>query len=318
MKSRAKRRKSAPNGSLELKIILPPGTESCAEVFLILPGLNLNPAKLQPLLQFLLAQGHAVACPELQGFPKEFAEGFPGGGASHQSAGGLAAAWGSVSAQGWLADLDRAGAQLRTRHPNAAISLLGYSMGGLLGLVWSLTRRQSLQRAILLAPALGLRRHLAAPLAVLCALLPRRLRLPSLAPAEYLAHRGTSLATYRALLELLGVFREAMHGREAIYSRDAMHSREAMHGREALQSAPEHIAARLPGRQLLAYSPRDELISTHHLDRYAAQGGADITTHKLAHSPPPGATHHLGIDAHTLGDSEWAALLAALQAWLAD
>lgn len=276
-KSDPKRPRSAPSGSPELNLSLPPqASAACREVFLVLPGLNLAPAKLEPLREFLLAHGHAVALPALTGYAPADPE-----------------AWGRVRAGDWLADLDRATAEIRQCLPGAAISLLGVSMGALLGLAWSLTRRKPLRRAILLAPALQLKWHLAPPLRVLGAALPGRLRLPSLGPPEYLAHRGTSLAAYMALLDLLKTFHAAM-------------------GR--LDGAAG--AAEVLPPQFLAYSPRDELLSLPYLARYSALAPERTKVHALAHRPARRGAHHLGIDAHTLGDSEWAALLAALASWL--
>ena len=286
MKSAAKRHKSGPNGSPEPDLLLPPGEATCAEAFLLLPGLNLDPARLEPLQDFLLGRGHAVIRPPLKGYPGAVRYAPP-----QQDL--LRRAWGSLRAEDWLDDLDRTREALRRRFPEAAVSLVGYSMGAVLGLVWSLTRQQPFARAVMLAPALHLKWHLAMPLRVICALLPRRMRLPSLGPAIYLAHRGTSLAAYGALLELIDAFHRAA-------------------GPQSL-----HEVKQPPPLQFLAWHERDELISTAFLAHYASQAGERATTHALAHAPLPGATRHLGIDAHTLGDSEWAALLTALEAWLA-
>ena len=291
MKSAARRQERGPNGSPEPDLFLPPGAASCAEAFLILPGLNLDPARLEPLGDFLLGCGHAVIHPPLKGYPRAV-RGAPPEQVLPE------AAWDSLRAEDWLADLDRAREALHSRFPEAAISLVGYSMGAVLGLVWSLTRQQPLARAVLLAPALDLKWYFAAPLRLLCALLPRRTRLPSQGPATYLAHQGTSLAAYGALLELIGMLRRSTGHRAA--------GRKSPNGVEGL-----------PPFQFLAWHEKDEMISTATIARYAGGAGERITTHALTHQPSPGATRHLGIDAHTLGDSEWAALLAALEAWLA-
>lgn len=266
----------------------------------MLPGLNLHPARLHPLRDFLLVQGLGAAYPALSGFPEPCDE--------DQTAPavflpGVSHAWGSLSAGDWLADLDDCVRQLRAQLPHAAISLLGHSMGALLGLVWSLERGQPIKRAVLLSPALRLRWHIAPSLHALRALLPRRMRLPSLGPAEYLAHQGTSLAAYGALLDLLAAF--------ANYPAGAASCGEAVIPCNGQQAMPP------PPLQFLAYARDDKLISTSYLRHYATCMGDRITTHTLAHAPAAGASRHLGIDAHTLGDSEWAALLAALQAWLA-
>ena len=247
---------------------------SSAEVFLTLPGLNLAPDKLQPLTRFLEDRGHTVTTPALRGYGP-----------------GEEQAWETASAGSWLIDLDHAWAGVAAARPGAAPSLLGYSMGALLGLTWSLSRGIPLRRAIVISPALRLRWYLLPALRVLGALLPRRMRLPSKGPSSYLLHRGTSLAAYLALAALI----------------------EAFHRELAALSTGDGTG--LPP-QFVAYSPRDELLATGFLARYRALAPGRITLHSLAHAPRPGCPYHLGIDAHTLGDSEWAALLAALESWL--
>ena len=276
-KSTAKRPRSGPSGSPEPPAPAPGGPVG-GEIFLMLPGLNLAPAKLQPLAMFLAGLGHQVARPALRGFGP-----------------GEEQAWAGVSAADWLEDVDRAWADLSNCHPGAVPSLVGYSMGALLGLTWSLSRGIPLRRAVLISPALQLKWYLPPALRVLGAVLPGSLRLPSKGPSPYLARRGTSLAAYGAMAALLRDFR-----------------------RELARRPPG--GAGLPP-QFLAYSPRDELISTGYLARYRSRcqavAGAPVAVHVLGHRPRAGCPYHLGIDAHTLGDSEWAAFAAALEGWLA-
>ncbi|MCZ6843778.1 MAG: alpha/beta hydrolase [SAR324 cluster bacterium] len=264
-KSTAKRPRKGQSGN-------PRPEPSSGEVFLVLPGLNLAPDKLQPLTGFLTGRGHAVAWPRLHGYGP-----------------GEEDAWEGVTAQRWLSDMDRAWAEVSSQLPGAAPCLLGYSMGALLGLTWSLSRGIPLQRAIVLSPALRLRWYLLPALRIMAATLPRRLRLPSKGPSSYLAHQGTSLAAYLALADLMREFRLRLS-----------------------KLCPQ------PGlpSQFLAYSPHDELLSTRYLARYQILAAGRVTQHRLEHVPRPGCPYHLGIDAHTLGDSEWAALLAALERWL--
>jgi alpha-beta hydrolase superfamily lysophospholipase len=241
-------------------------------VFLALPGLNLAPHKLQPLTLELLGRGCAVARPPLRGYDR------PG-----------APEWATVSADDWLADLDSAHAALTARYPGVAPALLGYSMGGLLGLAWSLLREVPLRRAVLISPAFRLVWYAQPLLSALGAVLPGRVRIPSRSPREYALHGHTSLAAYGALLDLVKRFRAALQ---------------------------DSGAGRLPA-QFIAYSPADELIATRYYSSYRELAPERVVLHPFSHTPRPGFPHHLGVDAHTLGGSEWAALQGALAAWLA-
>ncbi len=246
---------------------------------MVLPGLNFSPKRLGPLAGFLLEQGHSVALPRLRGYA---APGDPD--------------WRNVTARDWLRDLDDAHAALGEKFAGAAPSLLGVSMGGLLGMAWSLSRGVRLRRAVLIAPPFRLKWYATPLLTALRAALPGRLLLPSMSPAGYALHRGTSLAAYGALLDLLRIFRDA---RKEEKGRDGLEARGA--------GAPS---------QFIAYARADEMISTRYLPAYQRAGPARITLHSLNHRPRPGFPYHLGVDGHTLGAAEWAALRAALAEWL--
>lgn len=273
-RSEARKPRNGRNGNLSPLISLPPGaTRHPGEVFLVLPGLNLPPEKMASLREFLLARGLAVANPPLRGIsPPDPAD------------------WETVTAEEWLADLDRAEACIAEAHPEASLSLLGYSLGALLGMTWSLNRGRPFRRAILLSPAFGLKWYTPPALTVLAALLPGRLRLPSAGPAPYRLHQGTTLAAYSALLELMRRFRTET-------------------------AKLEQPDAALPP-QFIAFAPRDELISTRSLRRYYSLASSRLTLYTLGHGRRPGFPFHLGIDEETLGAAEWSALRDALGEWL--
>ena len=273
-RSEARKPRNGRNGSLSPLISLPPGAaRDPREVFLVLPGLNLPPEKMTSLREFLLAGGHAVANPPLFGIsPPDPAD------------------WEALTAEEWLADLDRAEACIAAAHPEASLSLLGYSLGALLGMTWSLTRSRPFRRAILLSPAFGLKWYAPPALAALAALLPGRLRLPSAGPAPDRLHQGTTLAAYRALLELMRRF-------------------------SAETAKLEQPGAALPP-QFIAFAPRDELISLRSLRRYYSLATSRLTLYTLGHDRRPGIPFHLGIDEETLGAAEWNALREALGEWL--
>jgi alpha-beta hydrolase superfamily lysophospholipase len=80
--------------------------------------------------------------------------------------------------------------------------LLGFSLGGLLGLVWAQARGLTLRRAALLAPGLRLKPLHRALIERVMPLLPRGLWLPSVSPRSYRFHAGTTLSAYRTVATL--------------------------------------------------------------------------------------------------------------------
>ena len=126
---------------MNLPLILPPGGAPVREIFLVLPGLNLHPGRLSPWHGLLADQGSAVLAPRLTGY------GFSGDPEQKKAAAGR-----------YLEDLNTAWAQAGAQIPGVACSLLGYSLGGLLGLTWALQQRIPLKRAVLISPALRLKR----------------------------------------------------------------------------------------------------------------------------------------------------------------
>ena len=175
-----------PSGSPETRLFDPIRLPFRQEVFLVLHGLNLHPARMEAWRELLRREGFAVAQVALAGHDPADRRG-----------------WGRVSASLWLEDLERACAQARARWPGAALSLCGYSLGATLGLDWSLERGAPWRRALLIAPALAVRWYLAPLLWLSRFLLPGALPLPSLAPRAYRAHGTTPLAAFRALAALI-------------------------------------------------------------------------------------------------------------------
>ena len=273
----AKRASSVPSGNPEGRpapgLTLPRGGVTPREAFLVLPGLNLHPHRLDPLSALLNEAGAATLVPHLTGFAT------PGDAALRR-----------VSAERWLADVDAAWRAARARLPGAEPSLLGYSLGALLGLVWARQAGVALRRAILLSPALRLRPLHRALLLGLGALLPGALRLPSRAPVTYRFHAGTTVAAYRALAHLERCLQATL---------DAW-----THGQDA------------PPPLLIACSPDDELIATRPLARLARAFPQRVTLVPLSHEPRPGFPAHLGLDAYTLGEREWQRLTDTLRRWL--
>lgn len=275
--SAAKRAWSGPSGSPDPGVaprLIPPAPEHPApEIFLVLSGLNLHPERMSALSALAAARGHGLALPALTGFSA------PGDRAQ-----------GRVLAEHWLADVDRAWEQVRVRYPRARCSLIGYSLGALLGLTWAHERGLSLRRALTVSPALRLKPHVQLSISLMSACLPGALRLPSRAPRAYRFQSKTSVAAYRAVGELVrrldGPLRDWLAG----------------------------IGA--PPPLLIASSGRDELIDTRVIAALGRAAPSRVRLQALEHRPRPGHPIHLGVDAHTLGEAQWAALEQAVGNWL--
>jgi alpha-beta hydrolase superfamily lysophospholipase len=223
---------------------------------------------------FLLGQGKAVALVALAG---------------HEPA--LRPAWRDVSAARWLEDVERAARGARERWPRAGLSLCGYSLGAVAGMVWSLERGQSWRRAIFLSPAFRVHR-LFVPLLIAARGLPGRWRIPSLAPRSYRAHAATSLSAFSALRELSDRFQK-------------------------LVSEPLRQAVRAPSRRELAiFAQGDELISTAYLERYKRLVNPGLELFPLRLPSPRRYPRHLIIDPRSLGADEWGRMTAHVARWL--
>jgi pimeloyl-ACP methyl ester carboxylesterase len=262
-------------GLSQHSISLPRGGQGSGEAFLVLPGLNLHPHRLDPLSALLTDAGAAAVAPTLTGYAA------PGDPAQAR-----------VRAETWLADVDAAWSATRARLPGAEPSLLGYSLGALLGLAWARHAGVRLRRAILLAPALRLKALHRPLLRGMVTLLPGRVRIPSVSPAAYRFHPFTTVAAYRALARL----ERGLQPQLAAWLR----------GEDGASVPPLFIAA----------AARDELIDTRPLAALARAFPERVTLVPLAPAPRRGYPAHLGLDATTLGDREWQRLVGEIEAWL--
>jgi len=240
------------------------------EVFLTLPGLNLDPARLDPLRSILHSSGAATLAPALAGYAKTGPQEL-------------------VSARQWMGDLTEAHQEARFLHPGAAISMLGFSIGAALGLVWCQMTGNAFDRVVLVAPALGLRPLTRLGLLALSSL-PSSWMIPSAGPRDYQWHRATSVNHYRAAQYLMV--------------------------RIASGPGPR------PRASFTAVSPKDELISPEAARLYvqACHDAGPAGAHKLhwiEHRPRFGWPRHLTLDATTLGETHWNSLRSALLDWLA-
>lgn len=259
----------------------------------MLPGLNLHPGRLSPWHGLLAGQGSAVLAPRLTGY------GFPGDPEQKK-----------VTAGRYLDDLNTAWAEASEQMPGAACSLLGYSLGGLLGLAWAFQRQIPLKRAVLISPALRLKAWVRIPIAGLGRILPHRLGLPSLAPAEYRLHPTTTVGAFWAVVELERQLSGALNG----WLGGGI---EGNGGIEGSEGNKENSGREPPPHLLIAFAEKDEFIDTRVFHRLREAFPERVSLHRLNHAARAGYPLHLGLDANTLGQGEWNRLKAAVNAWLA-
>ncbi len=276
MRFEPKKPRTGPSGSPEVNPAPhPPAPPAGLEVFLSLPGLNLSPEKMEPLAALLRKKGHAVV--------QCFGRGYFGAPAQPGQ---------KLYPSVWLEGLDRCYEEATGLYPGAALSLLGYSMGALLGVAWSLSRDRPLRRAVFFSPAFVLKWYGRGSLRVAGRLLAGHRILRSRSPAAYRLQAGTSVAAYQGLLQLGQLFRRQLARRDE-----------------------EGLRAFLP-RQFIAFAARDELISTRFLPAYRRRFDGLVALHRLNHVPRAGYPYHLGLDAHTLGERQWELVCGAMEGWL--
>jgi hypothetical protein len=260
-----------PNGNPEALTFEPERPSPHPEAFLILHGLNLLPERMGAWREFLLGQGRYVAQVAFAG---------------HDPA--RRAGWRDISSEQWLNDVQHAVELARRRWPRAELSLFGYSLGAVAGMVWSLERHQPWHRAIFLAPAFRVHR-LFVPLLLAARGLPKKWRVPSLAPRSYRAHGYTSLAAFAALRDLSGRFQKLV----------------SLNGQ-----------APVAGRELAIFARGDELISTDYLDRYARLRNATLDVFPLKLGAERRYPRHLVLDPRSVGEDEWRRVTAHVEWWL--
>ena len=253
------------------------------EIVLILSGLNFQPEAMDSLAELLTGERTTAVI----GFPNGYFSGLGDEGCQDP--------------QEWLRQLDQTMAELQKKYPGALISLLGFSLGALLGLAWCLegeTNRPSQElssrgwhRAVLIAPAFCPRGCNSALLGGLLNSLPGGWQFPALTPKGYRMKKHTPLAAYRSVLRLARSFQEKLNAMPT-----------------------EELDERLPP-QFLAYTPRDELVSSRYLRAYGHQYRDKVHLHRLNHWAYPSRAHHLATDPDVLGAREWDRLAQALATW---
>lgn len=252
---------------------------------LVLHGLNLEPARMQPLIGLLNAAGFAAFNVALRGHGENFTS-RPGSDARRDRMAALKA----CRYADWAEEALSAYREARRLAAAASgeLCFVGFSYGALLGCDLLVSRPEvAFTRMVLLAPALRLRTwdraiRLLSPFPALV--------LPTPAPDGYPANPGTPVAAYNALFETL-----------------------------------EHFEARLGPRlnipTLVFVDPGDELVSFEGLERLAAEQRLDRwRIHPLRVSRPvlAGALRHLILDEERAGRRAWAELRGVLLDFLTE
>ena len=267
-------RKNVPSGNLDPVVSEPAPGRARGESFILLHGLNLRPERLAPWREFLLEHGFGVVSVTLAG---------------HRS--GTPHPWRGADADGWLAQVGQARDAAGTAWPGGRVSLFGYSLGAVLGMVRAHEQAQPWHRAILLAPAFRVRGWGHFAMRAGGRFLPPRLLLPSLAPRAYRVHGTTPVSAFMAVWELGKRFSRAL-------------------------AAPANPRGPYPFSHLVIYAPGDELISTSFLVHYRERIGEEVELYRLDLEPTRRYPRHLAIDPRTAGEPAWSRLLAHVARWL--
>ncbi len=244
-------------------------------VALCIHGLNCRPEKMLAVARLLASERFDTLNVSLRGHGENI------GGASDGDDMVRLDAFRGVTSGLWLQEAQQAhcAAADRARALGVPLLLAGYSLGGLVvaTLVGSLADPEPADGLILFAPALSVKPPTYA-LRLLAAF--PKLVIPSFSPKEYAANRGTPIAAYNALFDLI---REARVQRE-------------QGGR----------ASRTPA--LLFIDPKDELVSFRGLQRICSGPAAPPWRlvpigRPLQRSRPD--YHHLIIDPNIVGSAIW-------------
>ncbi len=248
---------------------------------LIAHGLNLNPAKMQPIASFLQAAGYHTVLARLSG---------------HQSS---TQGWQDVSYARWQEEMSalHCHAALRAKQQEVPLYFLGYSLGAVLGLdtlaalstdpTNNKSRQEGYRKIVLLAPALALNWY--SNLALQVPLLPDSLQFSSLSPVDYRANATTSVGAYRALSESMATWQQ------------------------------ELTASRINSPVLVLMDPQDELISYKALSSKISSGAwknwqlVELNNDASTLENP---IHHLVIDEASLGSQQWQFLKDTVLAFL--
>ena len=248
-----------------------PKQEPWAGVALVIHGLNLRPEKMGPLIKTVNSMGIAVLNVSLNGHGKNsdlFSKNLQ---VSRMET--LRRAQHHV----WLEEVWHAFQEIKAQaqQNKLPISLIGYSLGAVLGLELFSLEERPFERMVLLAPPLAICRK--GSLLKILKWCPR-LALKSFSPQTYRANPGTPIAAYLALFQSISNVQPFSSSIDV----------------------PTHIFL----------DPKDELVSLRGVENYMAQRHLKnwgISAIVKSDSPADfrGIPHHLIIDEESLGTEAW-------------
>lgn len=154
-------------------------------VVILLHGLNLKPQKMDDWSKALTSHGAYTIRTALYGHSGSYEE------------------MRDVTADKWRSQfkevMEKALSIAKEHH--VPISLVGFSLGALVGLEWLSAKDVPLHKMVLIAPALSTPWYSETAIKIL-SMFGRGFMLPSRSPKDYRANKGTSIAAYQALFEL--------------------------------------------------------------------------------------------------------------------
>lgn len=170
-------------------------------VALVIHGLNGRPDKMEPIIAAMTAAGIDCLNLSLRGHGENYAQ--PGNTDSEEA---RMRAFKSASYRIWRAETYQAylAAKKRSTRYGTCLFLVGFSMGGLLGVdLFTSNPYIKFDKLVLFAPALKMHRrnYLLKTMSPFPGLV-----IPSLGPGDYLANKGTPMAAYNALFDASGHF----------------------------------------------------------------------------------------------------------------
>jgi pimeloyl-ACP methyl ester carboxylesterase len=252
-------------------------------VAVVLHGLNLDPARMEAVIDALNAAGVDALRLSLRGHGDNFRrrEGMDSVRSRLEEFKGVSRTlWAEETLKGCVL------ARRAARRNGVPFFLVGFSYGGLIALdLLADGSEVSFDRALLFAPALRLRGwdyaiRLFSPFPTMV--------IPTLAPAAYLANPGTPMAAYNALFETLDHFESRIGPRLNIPTLVVMD----------------------PGDELVSFHGLKQLAEEHHLSRWRF-----FSLHRRR-SLLNGMLRHIVIDEASVGRSAWAEVRREMTAHL--
>jgi esterase/lipase len=282
------------------QVLITRGMASVAtrDIVIVVHGLNLNPKKMQPLIQELSQQGLEVLPVVLPEHQPEFQADIQ---AESESGDPLAGESQHLTLTSAMQALEKVyeQAQQKVSGTSYRIYFLGYSLGGLLGAYFQCRHdNQAFDRMILLAPALKTKvfTGILKPIARLSHQYHWQYSIPSFSLPDYRARKGTSIQAYQTLFELIDGYEQCSQLMKHLNLSDEKKEKST----------------------LIFIDPQDELVSYEGIVDLAQEHPSWSVQKLLIHSDEIShrLIHHLVIDEASVGKTEWNRMKKILQAFI--